>query len=247
MRVKIPQALFLLLIAALWFGMTRKGAVSALILSDIPSVAEKMKEILLNPETYHHFKVTLYEFSAAMLIALTSGLGLGCLLGGKKTWGDVFEPIIFAAYAVPIIIIYPLCILFFGISPNSKIVFAGVYGFFPIVINTLSGVRNVNPNLLSLSRSLGAGWFEMNLKIIFPSVLPSIMTGLRMGGVMVLIAVVAGEMLAANSGLGYLIGWASETFNSALLYGYIILVIVLVTLFNVAMSRVENRCRFYAE
>jgi ABC-type nitrate/sulfonate/bicarbonate transport system permease component len=246
-KVRIPQVLFLILVLIVWFGLTRKGGVSVLILPDIPSVAKDMKEILLNPETYHHFKVTLYEFFVAMVIALTSGLGLGFLLGGKKAWGDVFEPIILAAYAVPIIIIYPLCILFFGIGSYSKIAFAGVYGFFPIVINTLAGVRNVNPSLISLSRSLGAGWLEMNLKIIVPSVLPAIMTGLRMGVVMVLIAVVAGEMLASKEGLGYLIGWASETFNSAFLYGYIILVIVLVTFFNAVMSYLENRSRFYAE
>jgi ABC-type nitrate/sulfonate/bicarbonate transport system permease component len=107
-------------------------------------------QIVFNPETYHHFKVTLYEFFVAMLIALTWGLGFGFLFGGKKSWGDVFEPIILPAYPVPIIIIYPLCILFFEIGSNSKITFAGVYGFFPIVINTLTGVRNVNPNFVAL-------------------------------------------------------------------------------------------------
>jgi NitT/TauT family transport system permease protein len=87
----------------------------------------------------------------------------------------------------------------------------------------------------------------MNMKIIVPSILPAIMIGLRMGVVMVLIAVVAGEMLAAKEGLGYLIGWASETFNSAFLYACIILVTVLVALFNMIMTYLENRCRFYSE
>ena len=231
----------------LWFLLTRRRMVSSLILPDLFSVAQTLKEILSNPDTYQHFRVTLYEFIISMLVAISFGLGMGFFLGGKRTWGYVLEPIILAAYAVPIVIIYPLCILFFGIGPNSKIAFAGVYGFFPIVISTLSGVRNVNPSLVTLSRSLGAGWFQMNLKIIVPSVLPSIMAGLRMGVVMVLIAVVAGEMLASNSGLGYLIAWSSETMNSSLLYSCIILVITLVALFNFIMSRMESRCRFYAE
>jgi NitT/TauT family transport system permease protein len=246
-KVRIPQALFLIFVVVLWFVLTKKRMVPSLILPNIPSVAQTLREALLSPDTYQHFKVTLYEFSISMLIALSAGLGLGFLLGGKKTWGYVLEPIILAAYAIPIVIIYPLCILFFGVGPNSKIAFAGVYGFFPILINTLSGVRNVNPSLVVLSKSLGAGWLQMNLKVIVPSVLPSIMTGLRMGVVMVLIAVVAGEMLAANSGLGHLIAWSSETMNSPLLYSCIIFVIALVSLFNFIMSRIESRCQFYAE
>lgn len=247
MKFRIPQLLFLLFVLLIWFGLTHNGAVSHLVLPDIPSVAERMNEILADVETYHHLKVTLYEFFASFVIAAGTGLGLGFLLGGKRIWGDVFEPIILAAYAVPIIIIYPLCILFFGIDSDSKIAFAGVYGFFPIVINTLTGVRNVNPSLVALSRSLGASWFQMNFKIVIPSVLPAIMTGLRMGVVMILIAVVAGEMIAATAGLGYMIGWASETFNSDALYCYIILVIILVGSFSVLMTLLENRCQFYAE
>lgn len=244
MKVRLPQLAFVALILLIWHLLSTYQVVQPINLPRLSSMAEAFPQVVISPDTRLHFRVTMYEFLAAFSAALVAGLSLGFTLGAIRYLGGVFEPIILGIYAIPIILFYPLCILVFGIGSASKIAFAGVYGFLPIAINTITGVRTADPAFLQLSRSLGANWWQMNLKIIFPSSLPAIMTGIRMGMIFSLIGVIAGEMLAATRGIGYRISWAAETFNTPFLFSYIILVVLIVFFVNIVMAFLENRVAY---
>ena len=244
LEVRLPQLLTVGLVILIWHLLSTYQVVQPINLPRLSTVAQVFPKVITSPDTHLHFRVTLYEFIFAFAISLIAGLSVGFTIGAIKYLGGVFEPIIVALYAVPIILLYPLTILIFGIGSASKIAFAGVYGFFPIAINTATGVRTVDPVILQLTRTLGADWLQMNLKVIFPSALPSMMAGIRMGMIFSLIGVIAGEMIAATKGIGYRISWAAETFNTPLLFSYIIIVILIVFMVNGVMSFLERRVAY---
>lgn len=241
---RVPQVLTVGLIVLAWFLLSHYGVVSHINLPTLSGMADALPKVLLSSDTHSHLKVTIFEFLAAFGISLVTGLSVGFTLGSLKFAGNVFEPVVLAIYAVPVILFYPLTILIFGIGSLSKIAFAGFYGFFPVAINAATGVRSVDPFFLQVSKSLGANWWDLSLKVIFRFSLPSIMTGIRMGMIFSLIGVIAGEMLAATKGIGYRISWAAETFNTPVLYSYIILVILIVFVVNGVMSYLEHRAAY---
>lgn len=241
LKVRLPQLGTLALIVLLWATLTNRGVIHPLILPEIPRVLEAFAQIVQTPETYRHLRVTLYEFAVAFAVSLSAGLAAGCLLGWIAPLGMIFGPLLQSIYAIPVIIFYPLCILIFGIGPASKMAFAGFYGFFPIAITCMEGIRNIDPNILALTRSLGAPWYQLWYKVIIPSAVPTIVAGVRLGIILTLIAVVAGEMIAAKEGIGSRIAWASEIFNAPALYAYILFVILVMAVINGALAYLERR------
>ena len=244
LKVRLPQLASLALIVLGWAALTSRGAIHPLILPEVPSVLSAFTQIIQTPETYLHLQVTFYEFAVAFGISLSTGLAVGCLLGWVTPLGIIFGPLLQSIYAIPVIIFYPLCILIFGIGPASKIAFAGFYGFFPIAITSMEGIRNIDPNILVLTRSLGAPWYRLWYKVIIPSAVPTIVAGVRLGIILTLIAVVAGEMIAAKEGIGSRVAWASEIFNAPALYAYILLVILLISMINGGLAALERRLQW---
>ncbi|MBI3075513.1 MAG: ABC transporter permease [Deltaproteobacteria bacterium] len=244
LKVRLPQLGALALIVALWVALTGRGVIHPLILPAVPSVLDAFVELIQTPETYQHLRVTFYEFAVAFAVSLSAGLAAGCLLGWVAPLGVIFGPLLQSIYAIPVIIFYPLCILIFGIGPASKMAFAGFYGFFPIAITCMEGVRNIDPNVLVLTRSLGAPWYRLWYKVIIPSAVPTIVAGVRLGLILTLIAVVAGEMIAAKEGIGSRIAWASEIFNAPALYAYILFVILLIAVINGLLAALERRVQW---
>jgi ABC-type nitrate/sulfonate/bicarbonate transport system permease component len=142
---------------------------------------------------------------------------------------------------VPIILFYPICILFFGIGPVSKIVFGGFYGFFPIVANTILALTTVPPRYLTAAAALGANRRQVVVRVLMPAARPLILSGVRLGAALCLIGVLAGEILGSTAGLGYEIASSSGSFRTPEMYAYIIVTLVLVALFNLAITRADDR------
>jgi ABC-type nitrate/sulfonate/bicarbonate transport system permease component len=196
-----------------------------LILPKVPLVARGVWRLLIDAATYSQIGATLQEFVAALALSCAAGLFVGCLVGSYRYATDVFEPIIVALYAVPIIIIYPLCILFFGIGHSSKIAFAAVYGLFPIAINTINGLKNVDRTLVRISLAMGAGPIQLLAKVLAPAAWPFIVNGLRLAIVMEFLAVVAGETLAGNDGLGARISETAQLLSAPELFSWVCITI----------------------
>jgi ABC-type nitrate/sulfonate/bicarbonate transport system permease component len=224
-----------------WHLASVRRWVSPLILPELPRLGETLLDLIMRPETFHHVAVTAWEFGVAMGLAGAAGLAVGIAAGRSRYLGDLVEPILLALYAVPIVMAFPLCILFFGIGSASKIAFGALYAFFPIAIHTLKGLRHVDPGYLRAAVSMGAGPRLLLLRVMVPAAAPVILTGLRIGAVLGLLTVVAGEMLGALEGAGQMLTRAVEGLLSAEAFAWILIVIAMVALVGGSLSWLERR------
>jgi ABC-type nitrate/sulfonate/bicarbonate transport system permease component len=231
----------LVAVVLVWQAATARRWVSPLILPDLSRLGQTFVALLGTPETYHHVTVTAYEFGGAMALALSAGLVVGVIAGTVRYVGDLIEPVLLALYAIPIVMAFPLCILFFGIGSASKIAFGGLYAFFPVAIHTLKGLRHVDPAYIRAAVSMGAGPWLLLIRVMVPAAFPVILTGVRLGAVLGLLSVVAGEMLGALEGVGQMLTRSVEALVSAEAFAWILITIVMVTLVGGTLSWLEHR------
>ncbi|MCF8532366.1 MAG: ABC transporter permease [Reyranella sp.] len=184
--------------------------------------------------------VTLYEVGVAMLIACGAGILIGALVGGIATLRNIMLPVFSSLYAVPIVILYPIFTAWFGIGSESKIAFAGIYGFFPVMLSTAAGIRTIDPQYLLAARSMGATTVQQITRVIIPASIPTVLTGLRLGGALTIIGVVVSEMLTASAGIGYLVSRYRTILDSAHVFAAILMILVLSILFDLLARAVER-------
>jgi ABC-type nitrate/sulfonate/bicarbonate transport system permease component len=230
----------LLAVLGLWQAAAANRWVSPLILPSLTATLGEFVAILGQPDAHHAIQVTVTEFAAALAAALAAGLLVGAVCGTFDYLANLVEPLLLAAYAVPIVMAFPLCLLFFGIGSPSKIAFAGTYAFFPVAIQTMRGLRQVDEPLIRAARSMGASRWQLLTQVALPAASPAIATGLRLGAVLALLGVVAGEMLGAVDGIGQSLANAVSTFRAADAFAWILLVVMLVTLVNLSLSWLEH-------
>ena len=118
---------------------------------------------------------------------------------------NLLLPVFSSLYAVPIVILYPVFTAWFGVGSESKIAFAGIYGFFPVMLSTAAGIRTIDPQFLLAARSMGATLPQQITRVIIPASIPTVFAGLRLGGALTIIGVVVSEMLTSAAGIGYLV------------------------------------------
>lgn len=157
------------------------------------------------PQFAVHVSETVKAFVLALAIAVSCGLAIGFVLGLKRLASDIFEPFLIALYSIPKITLYPILLLMFGLGLSAKVAFGALHGIIPIALFTLNAVRNVKPVLLKSARVMGLSTASTIGTVIFPSALPEIFSGLRIGFSLTLIGTLLGEMFASQRGLGFLL------------------------------------------
>lgn len=193
------------------------------------------------PNVTGNMILTIYEVLVAFGIAASSGMTIGILIGQFKTIEESVEPLIVALLAVPNFVLFPIMFLLFSIGPRSDIAFGAYLGFFPVVANTVAGFRQVDPQLITLGRSLGASRRQIFSKIVFPHSIRPIVSGLKQGFSLSTIGVIGGEILAPVSGIGFLITDAAGFFLTSQLYALIIITVLIAILGNSVLSAIERR------
>lgn len=176
--------------------------------SFFPSPLETLagfREILFNGRLWQDISISMQRVFIGWLRALLMGIPLGLLIGRFKVVDWLVEPFINFFRFVPAIGFLTLFLMWFGVGEESKLVLITYAALFPIVINTIAGVHTIDPIKYQAAESLGANTFQSFITVTVPGSIPSIMTGIRLGLSTAIISIVGAEMLAANSGLGYLI------------------------------------------
>lgn len=200
---------------------------------------------ILRLETYPslpaHVWVTLGEILVAYALAAGIGVTLGFALGTRRMLGAVWEPILSALYAVPSVVWYPSLMLFFGLGPASKIAFGLLLGFFPIVLSVLAGIRQANPHILAVARSMGAGPATLFRKVLLPAMAGTLVSGLRAGLALTVVGVIVGEILGSKAGLGNLITYAYGLLRTAEYVALVVIVIVMVLIIDGAAASIERK------
>jgi ABC-type nitrate/sulfonate/bicarbonate transport system permease component len=239
------------LLAALLAVWEVAGRAANPLLAVPPSaVLPALRELLLlrsYPELPASLWLTLREIGAAYMLAVAAGLGCGFMLGMHRLVGRVWGPMLAALYAVPAVVWYPSLMLFFGLDAASKIAFGFLLGFFPITLAVLAGVRQVNPQLVTVARAYGAGAVTVFRRVMLPSMLFTLVGGLRTGLALCVIGVIVGEILGSKAGIGTLINHAYGLLRTADYVALVLVTLVLVVGSDVLASLLERRARRWTE
>jgi len=194
----------------LWELLVRANVLDFRFFPPPSRIATAAGALVANGELLVHVKASLYRIVLGFAIGAAIGIPVGLALGSFRILRVMFDPILSALYVIPKIAILPLIMLIFGLGEGSKIAIVALATFFVVAINSLAGVRQVEPILIEAGRNFGARGLQMFRHVIFPGALPSIFTGLRLGAGTALLVIIAAEFVAANEGIGFLI-WRSWT------------------------------------
>ena len=198
----------LLLLA--WQAGSTLGLLSVSVLPSPASVLTAAWKLVLNGELAENIEVSFLRAASGFLVGGGIGFALGLANGLSKLSERLTDSTLQMVRNIPHLALIPLVILWFGIDEEAKLFLVALGVFFPLYVNTLHGVRNVDPQLVEMGQSYGMTRFELFRRVIFPGALPSIFVGVRYGlGVMWLTLIVA-ETIAAQSGIGYMAMHARE-------------------------------------
>jgi NitT/TauT family transport system permease protein len=186
---------------------------------------------------------TMKAILVGFAISTVAGLIIGILLGRSRFWGRVFDPIILVFYSVPRLIVYPVLIGFFGITFKSELYLAVLSGFFPIVVNTIAGVRSVSPTLTKLGRSLSASRLQVARHILIPASAGAIVVGLRISWSTIFVTVTAAELFASKSGIGQLLQRAYSFAQYDIMFALVLLLLVIALVGSAALGGAERWMR----
>jgi NitT/TauT family transport system permease protein len=202
----------------IWELAARLGGLPAFILPPPGMVAQRFWTALADGSLLLHSGVTLAEVLLGMLAGVSAAVVLGYPLAKSRRFERVLSPYIVASQAIPVVAIAPLLVIWFGPGLLSKVLICGLIVFFPVLINTVVGLRSVPSALRDLMRSLQATRWQTLRLLEIPAALPILLGGLRIGATLSVIGAVVGEFAGANYGLGYLINVGRGLFDTALVF-----------------------------
>jgi sulfonate transport system permease protein len=194
-----------LAIIAVWQILSDLGVIKPILLPAPGTVARTLARLVASGELFRHLGISLLRVLEGFALAAAVGLPLGIGIGLSRTLDRLTDLLLQLLKPIPPIAWIPLAILWFGIGEWGKIYIIFLGAIFPILVNTVDGIRQTDHRFVELARVLEVGRARFILGIVLPSALPAIMTGLRVGLMVAWICVVAAELIAATSGLGYLI------------------------------------------
>jgi len=210
-------------------------------LCDPVAVLGALAELARSGRLWPHLVQTVGEVLAGYVIGVAAGIGLTVLVAAVEATHRILRPFLVAFYSIPKIALAPLIIMWFGLGAAPKVLLAAAFVFFVVFMNMVAGVYSVNPQLLAAMRIMGATRAVVLCKVVLPSAVPYLMTGLRLAVPEALIGAVVGEFIAANQGLGYLVTSAAAQFNTAATMAAIVALLLIVVVMDSMLSLTERR------
>lgn len=218
----------------IWAALSRFSGLPAFILPPPMSVAERLAQALLDGSLLRHSWATLSEVILGLALGMSVATIGGYLLAKSPSIERLLAPYIVASQSVPIVAVAPLLVIWFGSGRLSKVLISALIVFFPILINTIVGVRSVPQALRDLMRSLRATPWQTFLKLELPAAMPVFLGGMKVGATLSVIGAVVGEFVSADEGLGFLINVARGVFDTALVFVAVgALIVLALTLYGV--------------
>ncbi len=232
-RRLLPIGAALVVCALSWQAIVLLSRLPAFILPGPLLVANRLAQVLADGSLLRQTGYTLIEVVAGMALGVGTAAGLGYVLSKSRLVERVLAPYIVATQAIPVVAIAPLLVIWLGSGLASKVLICALIVFFPVLINTIVGLRSVSANLRELMRSLGATRWQNFRLLEFPAALPILLGGLKVGATLSVIGAVVGEFIAPDRGLGYLISVARGQYDTALVFvGVFALVVMALSLYG---------------
>ncbi len=237
-------ALLILFLAAWQWGPGLLG-VPSFIVPPLSMVAGEFVRAFQFDHLVLHTGVTVAEVLAGFALGSLLGAFVGYLLGMSPAAELVLSPYILALQIAPKVAFAPLFILWMGFTVYPKILVAILIVFFPVMVNVLTALRSVDPDLINLARAFKATRTQIFWKVEFPASLPPMFAGLRIGATLAVVGVVVGELVGGNVGLGYLLTFGEGQANTPLVFVSIVMLTLVGGIAYLAVILVERRVLHY--
>ena len=210
-----------------WQLLSNLSGLPDFILPSPVQVGGRFLQAVADGSLLRNSLVTLSEVLLGLLAGMVFATLLGYLIAKSRMFERVVSPFLVASQAVPIVAIAPLLVIWFGPGVFSKMLICGLIVFFPVLVNTVVGLRAVPRSLYELMGSLRASRWQVLRQLEIPAALPVFLGGLRIGATLSVIGGVVGELIGANSGLGFLINVARGQYDTALVFVAVLTLVAL--------------------
>jgi NitT/TauT family transport system permease protein len=230
-----------------WHLAARLGGLPAFILPAPADVWMRFLRALADGSLLSHTLVTLTEVLVGLLAGAFFATLTGYLVARSRLLENLLSPYLVASQAVPLVAIAPLLVIWFGPGMFSKFLICGLIVFFPILVNTVVGVRAVPAVLYDLMRSLRATHGQILLKLEIPAALPVFLGGLRVGATLSVIGAVVGELVGSDRGLGFLVNVGRGQYDTALVFVAVFTLILLALVLYGFVALLEKRLLTWQE
>jgi NitT/TauT family transport system permease protein len=226
---------------AIWETFPRLGLVDRVFLPPLSEVLDAWWALARSGDLATHAEASLTRTVAGFALAVAVAIPLGLLIGGSRRVSDVLSPVLEIFRNTAVLALLPVFVLILGIGETSKIAIVLYACSWPILLNTINGVRTVDPLLIRSARSMGLSGPRLFAKVVLPAAAPTIFTGIRLAGAVSILVLIAAEMVGAKAGLGYLINYAQFNFAIPDMYAGIITISAIGVALNYGLIRLERR------
>jgi len=224
----------------LWEFAPRAGWVDRVFLPPLSEVLTRWWQMAAAGDIWANAEASLVRAGSGFALALIVALPLGLVIGWFRPVAEFLNPVLTVFWNTAVLALLPVFVLFFGIGETSKIAIVFYACLWPILLNTISGVQTVEPLLVKSARSMGLGSFRLFQKVILPSAVPTIFTGIRLSGAASILVLVAAELIGARAGLGFLILNAQSNFAITDMYAGIITISAIGLVINQGLLALER-------
>ncbi|MET7881296.1 ABC transporter permease [Micromonospora profundi] len=237
----LHRSVAILALAAIWEGAPRLGLVDRVFLPPLSEVLVAWWELLRSGQLAEHVGASLTRSLAGLGLAVLTAIPLGLLIGWYRPLAELLSPLLEVFRNTAALALLPVFVLILGLGETSKIALVLYACSWPILLNTIAGVKGVDPLLIRSARSMGLNHLRLFQKVILPAAVPTIFTGIRLAGAYSILVLVAAEMVGAKAGLGYLINYAQYNFAIPDMYSGIITISAIGLVVNQLLVALERR------
>jgi len=241
-RYYVGQALSLIAGIALWQVAAERGWIDETFFGKPSAILQFLEHgFVSGTALWRELGYTLAGTAISFIGGSAAAIAAGMLFAALPRLHRALDPYLTLFNAMPRIALAPLFLMWFGLGLGSKVAVGFSLSFFIVLSSTLAGVRGVNTDFLTLSRSLGSSPLQIFIKVTLPSAVPVIFSGLRLGLIYSMLGVVGAELIAAEHGLGQQLAYLQSNFDTSGVMGILLLLAVLGLLITTGMSRLERR------
>jgi ABC-type nitrate/sulfonate/bicarbonate transport system, permease component len=229
MLERLITAAIVIVFFGTWEMLSRLGKISVVI---FPAPSKIFVELIL--DTIHgvytkNLLISMGRMFSGLLAGGSVGLIFGLFMGWSPSFRRILDPIVAALHPIPKMTLLPMALIIFGLGEASRVVMISISAFFPMLINTMVGVRQINPNYYEVMENYGANVIQTFQRVVLPGSLPYIMSGIRLSFQSALITTIGIEMIFGNTGLGSALWLSWETMKMWNLYGIIVIISIIGT------------------
>src|SRR5262249_28696819 len=240
-QIRYVRIALIVILLAIWELYARFISTSSLIAGPSDVALAWWPKVMGDPGVRYAVFVTLVELIIAFVLSVVFGMLIGVLVGLTDIGRRSFYPIVLLLYGIPQAILLPLFVLIFGLGPASKIAFGFSHGIFPVIVNTIAGMPNLNPLRMRGAAAMGATRLEQLRYVMVPHMVTAVFTGLRLAMTLTLLGVLLAELFVSQGGIGFFTLLYAETFNPASLIALILTLALLAIILNELVRMIEAR------